>query len=78
MIECHPRGRQLATPHADGLYYEDDELTCACGAVSRIGVDDDQAYVSGWRCRHGVDEEDPCEACDHEDEPAEPAEGPMT
>ena len=75
MLDCGNCGLEFAPTRADGLYHEDDEHTCAdCGAVNVIGVDsrieDDEvpeAYVIGWRCRHGADDETPCAACEIED-----------
>jgi hypothetical protein len=50
----------------DGLYYTDEEYTCArCGAVSVIDVEDDYAFVVRWQCAHGheADEGDGCGLC---------------
>ena len=67
-IECHPCGREIATPHADGLYYDGDELPCECGAVSIVSCDaETDPYVGSYRCKHGISEWDGCDACDHED-----------
>lgn len=47
---------------------EDDEVTCGCGAVNQISIENDEAYFSHWRCKHGKDDESECAACDAEDE----------
>ena len=65
MLDCGNCGLQFEPRGADGLYYEDDEYTCKdCGTVNRIGIDDETAYVSRWRCRHDTDEDSVCLCCD--------------
>jgi hypothetical protein len=89
MPDCERCGLELkGTAIVDGapVWWDGDEVTCEdCGTVSRITVNDSEcyedsdigtAYVQGWTCKHGTDDETPCTECDAEDEAARaPAEG---
>lgn len=50
-----------------GWYSDSEAIFCTeCGAVNHVSVDEDGdgAYVSGWTCKHGRDDEVPCKECD--------------
>jgi phage FluMu protein Com len=74
-MDCGRCGSWLESPHADGLFGTDEEVTCPeCQTVNQVGVEDDGgdgeeniAYVSHWTCRHGSDDATACAACDAED-----------
>jgi phage FluMu protein Com len=76
-MDCGRCGSDLSdTADADGLWREDQDVTCPdCQTVNQIGVEDEEfddeghgtAYVSHWTCRHGVSGDDPCADCDVED-----------
>lgn len=56
---CSECGNDLPSRRTGGLYEDGDELTCSCGWVWVVGVEDvgedaGYAYLSGGRCPHGV------------------------
>jgi hypothetical protein len=82
-VDCPRCGLDIpGTKIVDGepVWWDGDTITCAdCKSVIRISVDDGDcyedsdlghAYVQGYTCKHGKDEEEPCPDCDAEDEAA--------
>lgn len=69
MIECGACGADL--PVGDGFVFDGQQIRCEdCGAQNQIAVDDEAedegVYVSSWRCKHGSDDESPCDLCEIE------------
>jgi len=52
-----------------GWYHDDEEIVCSgCGAKNHVSCDaESDPYVSGYVCRHGKDDETPCDLCEIED-----------
>jgi hypothetical protein len=64
LLDCPHCWRGLQ-PREDGLYYDDDVVICVCGSASVMWVDDNgSAYIRSWTCPHGIDDEEPCDACE--------------
>lgn len=77
-MDCECCGSALESTRPDGLYYDGDQITCTdCGAVHTVSVDaeEEQVWVQGWICRHGVDDATPCPACEASATPDTGSEG---
>lgn len=49
-----------------GWYLDGEDVTCAdCGTVNGISCDSEESpHVSHWTCKHGKDDEEPCDECE--------------
>lgn len=64
-LDCGSCGLTLFPTRNDGLYEDEQVIRCICGAHNTISVDeDDAAYVGHWKCRHGIEQDDPCDTCE--------------
>jgi hypothetical protein len=67
-IDCGNCGSSLwVKPDRNGAatVHDGEEVHCIeCGSANFMTVDENEGYVSHWTCKHGVDDETPCQECD--------------
>lgn len=72
MMDCACCG--LAIGRESGQHTEDEEFVCSeCGATCVVFIEDEafggEPYFGSWKCKHGVDGDEPCDQCDAEEGP---------
>lgn len=65
-LACACCGADIPSPRANGFYADSEELKCDdCAAVNVVSIDEDEgAYISFYRCEHGLRDDELCDLCE--------------
>lgn len=69
LLDCGSCGAEIqGGDPRPGYYHDGEDIVCQdCGSTNSISVDaESDPYVGHWTCRHGKDDETPCDQCERE------------
>ena len=75
-LECPKCGAEAVESDEHDMFWDGQEATCPeCQSTVIVSGDSENPAYTRYVCKHGVDDETPCKACDEEELASEGAQG---